>query len=106
MREAFEVWAEREGQIVRRREDKPEAYLVFGTQRQWQIWQAALANCASGVADSAMTQSGLSTSAGLPVDETEIRQRVLDEILVACKRLGPGVGADGVLKLIEGLRGV
>ncbi len=101
MREAFEVWAEREGQIVRRREDKPETYLVFGTQRQWQIWQAALANCAPSVTDSAMTQSASSV---LPVNEAEIRQRVLDEVLVACKRLDPGIGTDGVLKLIEGLK--
>ena len=104
MREAFEVWAEREGQIVRRREDKPETYLVFGTQRQWEIWQAALANCASGVADSAMTQSGLLTPSALPVNEAEIRQRVLDEVLVACKRLDPSVAVDGVLKVIEGLK--
>jgi hypothetical protein len=105
MREAFEVWAEREGQIVRRREDKPEAYLVFGTQRQWQIWQAALANCAPEVTGSAVAKPELSTSTGLPVSEAEMRQRVLDEILGACKRLDPGVGADGVLKLIEGLKG-
>lgn len=104
MREAFEVWAEREGQIVRRREDKPEAYLVFGTQRQWQIWQAALENCASSVVGSAINQSGVSTSSALPANEAEIRQRVLDEVLAACKQLDPGVGADGVLKLIEGLK--
>ena len=42
MRTAFEAWAQRDGHIVRRREDKPEEYLVFETQRRWVIWQAAL----------------------------------------------------------------
>ena len=44
MRSAFEAWAQRDGHIVRRREDKPEEYLVFETQRRWVIWQAALAS--------------------------------------------------------------
>ena len=44
MREAFEAWAQRDGHITRRREDKPEEYLVFETQRRWVIWQAALAH--------------------------------------------------------------
>jgi len=42
MRSAFEAWAQRDGHIVRRREDKPEEYLVYETQRRWVIWQAAL----------------------------------------------------------------
>jgi hypothetical protein len=42
MRSAFEAWAQRDGHIVRRREDKPDEYLVFETQRRWVIWQAAL----------------------------------------------------------------
>ena len=42
MRSAFEAWAQKDGQIVRRREDKPEEYLVYETQRRWLIWQAAL----------------------------------------------------------------
>ena len=41
MRNAFEAWAQRDGHIVRRREDKPDEYLVFETQRRWVIWQAA-----------------------------------------------------------------
>jgi hypothetical protein len=44
MRSAFEAWAQRDGHIVRRREDKPEEYLVYETQRRWVIWQAALAH--------------------------------------------------------------
>ena len=44
MRQAFEAWAQRDGHIVRRREDKPEEYLVYETQRRWLIWQAALAH--------------------------------------------------------------
>ncbi|WP_230515340.1 hypothetical protein [Janthinobacterium sp. EB271-G4-3-1] len=42
MRTAFEAWAQRDGHIVRRREDKPDEYLIFETQRRWVIWQAAL----------------------------------------------------------------
>ena len=51
MRSAFEAWAQREGHITRRREDKPEEYLVFETQRRWVIWQAALAHGAKAAAD-------------------------------------------------------
>ena len=50
MRNAFEAWAQRDGHIVRRREDKPEEYLVFETQRRWVIWQAALAHGRAAVA--------------------------------------------------------
>ena len=51
MRNAFEAWAQREGHIVRRREDKPEEYLVYETQRRWVIWQAALAHGAKSAAE-------------------------------------------------------
>ena len=40
MRPAIEAWAQRDGHIVRRREDKPDEYLIFETQRRWVIWQA------------------------------------------------------------------
>ena len=51
MRQAFEAWAQRDGHIVRRREDKPDEYLVFETQRRWLIWQAALAHGQKAAAD-------------------------------------------------------
>ena len=86
MRTAFDAWAQSEGQIVRRREDKPEEYLVSETQRRWVIWQAALAH--------AGTQSGAVAQ----------RERVLDEVLAACAQLDRDVGIDDVLKLIASLK--
>ena len=86
MRVAFEAWAQREGQIVRRREDKPDQYLVYGTQRQWQIWQAACAH------------------SKVQGDAAVLRQSVLDEIGTACQQLDSGSGIDDVLKLIAQLK--
>ncbi|MFT5642832.1 MAG: hypothetical protein ACI83P_000366 [Janthinobacterium sp.] len=87
MREGFETWAQREGQIVRCREDKPDEYLVFGTQRQWQIWQAACMHAATASDDAVV-----------------LRQHVLDEISCACKQLDPDAGIGDILKLIEDLK--
>jgi hypothetical protein len=56
MRQAFEAWAQRDGHIVRRREDKPEEYLVYETQRRWLIWQAALAHGSKAAARSPQVQ--------------------------------------------------
>jgi hypothetical protein len=89
MRKAFDAWAQREGQIVRRREDKPEEYLVFETQRRWVIWQAALAY-----------------GEPAPVDTAALREQVLDEVLVACAQLDRGAGMDEVQKLIASLKAV
>ena len=89
MRKAFDAWAQREGQIVRRREDKPEEYLVFETQRRWVIWQAALAH-----------------SVPAPVDTAALREEVLDEVLAACAQLDRNAGIDDVQKLIESLKTV
>jgi hypothetical protein len=89
MRKAFDAWAQREGQIVRRREDKPEEYLVFETQRRWVIWQAALTHDVSA-----------------PVDTAALREHVLDEVLAACAQLDRGAGIDDVQKLIASLKAV
>jgi hypothetical protein len=86
MRTAFDAWAQREGQIVRRREDKPEEYLVSETQRRWVIWQAALAHGAS-----------------VPVGAAA-RERVLDEVLAACGQLDRSASVDDVQKLIASLK--
>ena len=86
MRTAFDAWAQSEGQIVRRREDKPEEYLVSETQRRWVIWQAALAH--------AGTQSGAAAQ----------RERVLDEVLAACAQLDRSASVDDVLTLIASLK--
>jgi hypothetical protein len=92
MRKAFDAWAQREGQIVRRREDKPEEYLVSETQRRWVIWQAALAHAA--------------VSAEAPVNAGALRERVLDEVLAACALLDRSAGIDDVKKLIVSMKGV
>lgn len=90
MRTAFDAWAQREGQIVRRREDKPEEYLVSETQRRWVIWQAALAHAAS---------------VPVPVGAA-LRERVLDEVLAACAQLDRSASIDDVLKLVASLKTV
>lgn len=93
MRTAFDAWAQREGQIVRRREDKPEEYLVSETQRRWVIWQAALAHAAS-----------VPVPASAAVNSAALRERVLDEVLAACAQLDPGASVDDVLKLVASLK--
>lgn len=105
MRSAFEAWAQREGHIVRRREDKPEEYLVFETQRRWVIWQAALAHGARTAADapSKFAKDGSPTPAIAP-DEAAVRNRVLNEVLDAFSELDDTAGMEGVLKVIQSLK--
>ena len=105
MRSAFEAWAQREGHIVRRREDKPEEYLVFETQRRWVIWQAALAHGARTAADapSKFAKDGSPTPAVAP-DEAAVRNRVLNEVLDAFSELDDTAGMEGVLKVIQSLK--
>jgi hypothetical protein len=105
MRSAFEAWAQREGHIVRRREDKPEEYLVFETQRRWVIWQAALAHGAKTAADapSRFAKDGEQAGAIAP-DEAAVRNRVLNEVLDAFSELDETAGMEGVLKVIQGLK--
>lgn len=102
MRSAFEAWAQREGHIVRRREDKPEEYLVFETQRRWVIWQAALAHGAKAASE---TPSKFAKEpAAIEPDEAAVRNRVLNEVLDAFSELDEKAGMDGVLKVIQGLK--
>jgi len=103
MRSAFEAWAQRDGHIVRRREDKPEEYLVYETQRRWVIWQAALAHGAKAAAD---TPSKFEQGAApaLQQDEAAVRNRVLNEVLDAFSDLDESAGMEGVLKVIQGLK--
>ena len=115
MRNAFEAWAQRDGHIVRRREDKPDEYLVFETQRRWVIWQAALAHgkatAAGKVSGKTAAKDGaadLAKSAGqkpqaVP-DESAVRNRVLNEVLDAFSDLDDNAGIEGVLKVIQGLK--
>ncbi len=112
MRNAFEAWAQRDGHIVRRREDKPDEYLVFETQRRWVIWQAALAHGKTAaaapkyVAPKVASKDADSTRAAAPAtaDESAVRNRVLNEVLDAFSDLDDSAGIEGVLKVIQGLK--
>jgi hypothetical protein len=117
MRNAFEAWAQRDGHIVRRREDKPEEYLVFETQRRWVIWQAALAHGKSAAATpKAVAKPALKEVAPEPVrataqkslhaspDEAAMRNRVLNEVLDAFSDLDDAAGIEGALKVIQSLK--
>ena len=118
MRNAFEAWAQRDGHIVRRREDKPEEYLVFETQRRWVIWQAALAHgkIGCGHAEGACGQVGVKETAAEPArataqkslqaspDEAAMRNRVLNEVLDAFSDLDDAAGIEGALKVIQSLK--
>jgi hypothetical protein len=119
MRNAFEAWAQRDGHIVRRREDKPEEYLVFETQRRWVIWQAALAHGKAAAAAAApkapaakATHKDSTTEAARPTaqksvgspNEAALRNRVLNEVLDAFSDLDDAAGIEGALKVIQGLK--
>ena len=105
MRTAFEAWAQREGHITRRREDKPEEYLVYETQRRWVIWQAALTHGAKAAAE-APSKFARETDQKPAVtqDEAAVRNRVLNEVLDAFSELDEAAGMEGVLKVIQGLK--
>jgi hypothetical protein len=102
MRNAFEAWAQRDGHIVRRREDKPEEYLVYETQRRWLIWQAALAHGAE--ASEIPAKFGKGEHRQLPTDEASVRERVLNEVLDAINELDESAGLAGARKVILNLR--
>jgi hypothetical protein len=117
MRNAFEAWAQRDGHIVRRREDKPEEYLVFETQRRWVIWQAALAHgktvaatqktpaAKPGVKEVAADSGRASSLKALASpDEAAMRNRVLNEVLDAFSDLDDTAGIEGALKVIQSLK--
>ena len=106
MRTAFESWAQREGHIVRRREDKPEEYLVYETQRRWVIWQAALTHGAKAAAEAPSKFAAKEPEHKLAVtqDEAMVRNRVLNEVLDAFSELDEAAGIEGVLKVIQGLK--
>ncbi len=114
MRNAFEAWAQRDGHIVRRREDKPDEYLVFETQRRWVIWQAALAHgktaatttkyAAPKLAPKEAAADDVRAAAPATSDESAVRNRVLNEVLDAFSDLDDTAGIEGVLKVIQGLK--
>jgi hypothetical protein len=118
MRSAFEAWAQRDGHIVRRREDKPEEYLVFETQRRWVIWQAALEHgktpagrktaaqkeAAAAEKAAAARSSGLQRAPALSQDEAVVRNQVLNEVLDAFSRLNGESGMEDILQVIQSLK--
>jgi|SRR5471032_2925427 len=117
MRTAFEAWAQRDGHIVRRREDKPEEYLVFETQRRWVIWQAALehgktpagrksAAQKETVGDKAgnSARSGLQRAPIINADEAMVRNQVLNEVLDAFSSLDGETAMEDILKVIQSLK--
>ena len=105
MRSAFEAWAQRDGHIVRRREDKPEEYLVYETQRRWVIWQAALAHGAKSAADTpSKFAAGETAVKAIQSDEAAVRNRVLNEVLDAFSDMDDTAGIEGVLKVIQSLK--
>ncbi|WP_295994273.1 hypothetical protein [Rugamonas sp.] len=116
MRSAFEAWAQRDGHIVRRREDKPDEYLVFETQRRWVIWQAALEHGKSpagrktaaqkeAVADKAGGARGaLQRVPVINADEAVVRNQVLNEVLDAFATLDSETAMEDILKVIQSLK--
>jgi hypothetical protein len=112
MRNAFEAWAQRDGHIVRRREDKPDEYLVFETQRRWVIWQAALAHGKSAAATpksatkpaAKETAPAAQKALNATPDEAAMRNRVLNEVLDAFSDLDDAAGIEGALKVIQSLK--
>ena len=122
MRNAFEAWAQRDGHIVRRREDKPEEYLVYETQRRWVIWQAALAHGQQASEAGRPVTAAAPPAAAKPAmrppepvrasvrpdptvaDEAAVRNSVLNEVLDAFSELDENAGMEGLLKVIQSLK--
>lgn len=114
MRTAFEAWAQRDGHIVRRREDKPDEYLVFETQRRWVIWQAALEHgkppggrktaAQKEAAAAEKRAAALQRPPEINADEAAVRNQVLNEVLDAFSTLGGERGMDDILKVVQGLK--
>jgi hypothetical protein len=107
MRSAFEAWAQKDGQIVRRREDKPDEYLVYETQRRWLIWQAALEHGKSPAGRKSAKEAGARAASQRPqaiaAADAEVRNQVLNEVLDAFQGIG-GNGLEDIMHVIQGLK--
>jgi hypothetical protein len=104
MRQAFEAWAQRDGHIVRRREDKPEEYLVYETQRRWLIWQAALVHGQKTAAETSNKFAPSDQPQKMLADEASVRNRVLNEVLDAFSELDDDAGIESIVKVIQNLK--
>ncbi|AXA91795.1 hypothetical protein DPH57_11970 [Massilia sp. YMA4] len=114
MRSAFEAWAQRDGHIVRRREDKPEEYLVYETQRRWLIWQAALEHGKTPAARKAAAKeagekavgarAGVQRAPVMGADEAAVRNQVLNEVIDAFSGLNGTTAMEDIVNVIQGLK--
>lgn len=119
MRSAFEAWAQKDGHIVRRREDKPEEYLVYETQRRWLIWQAALEHgktpagrkSAKEAVDKGSARTATATATAtrpqaIASDEAAVRAQVLNEVLDSLSALKSrdNTAMDDIMHVIQGLK--
>lgn len=114
MRSAFEAWAQRDGHIVRRREDKPEEYLVYETQRRWLIWQAALEHGKTPAArkaaakeageKAASARNGVQRAPAMGADEAAVRTQVLNEVIDAFSSLNGNTAMEDIMNVIQGLK--
>lgn len=104
MRTTFEAWAQGDGHIVRRREDKPDEYLIFETQRRWVIWQAALTHGKAAKPAKAPARARAPRAPAISADEATVRNRVLNEVLAAFSNLERGDGMEGVVEVIQSLK--
>jgi hypothetical protein len=114
MRSAFETWAQKDGHIVRRREDKPEEYLVYETQRRWLIWQAALEHgkvpggrkTAKDVVEKSTPRASVGRPPVLASEEAAVRNQVLNEVLDAFSALKSkdDTAMDDIMHVIQGLK--
>jgi len=114
MRAAFEAWAQKDGHIVRRREDKPDEYLVFETQRRWVIWQAALAHgkapggrktaAQKGAEAQEKAKQAVQRAPEIAQNDAAVRNQVLNEVLDAFSSLGGAGGLDDILKVVQSLK--
>jgi hypothetical protein len=96
MRLAFEQWALRNGNSIRRREDRPDQYLLSETEQRWQIWQTAL-------------KYGRGRGKPAPAEHTSgepaaLRDGVLDDVLDVCARMDRNVDIGLLMATIAALR--
>src|ERR1700739_2157497 len=104
MRIAFEQWALRSGHSIRRREDRPEQYLLAETERRWQIWQTALTHGRPAAGRAASDGAGAQAAALTVADAAAMREEVLNDVLDVCSRMGHSVDIGTLMVIVSALR--
>ncbi|WP_227470690.1 hypothetical protein [Massilia sp. YMA4] len=99
---------------MRRREDKPEEYLVYETQRRWLIWQAALEHGKTPAARKAAAKeagekavgarAGVQRAPVMGADEAAVRNQVLNEVIDAFSGLNGTTAMEDIVNVIQGLK--